>query len=113
MASNANIVVGEYRLEPIPGSEKLAIDVKKAGTKIILTVTGSSNVENVTVSFQADVFNFIGATKLPVRLPFILSRELIEVAPESHKLVSVLFLCITNISAGLLSRSPSQDRQSR
>ena len=74
------------------GNEKLAIDVKKAGTKFILTVTGSSNVENVTVSFSGDVFHFTGeSTALPVRLPFILARELVEMVAEPNKFVD--FFC--------------------
>ena len=94
MVANANVLVGEYRLEPpTPANEKLAIDVKKATNKFILTVTGSSQPENVTVSFQGDMFIFSGTkiggssepTNLPVRLPFLLSRELIEILADSQK----------------------------
>jgi len=89
MGSNANIVLGQYHIEPTPGNEKIAIDVKKSGTKYILSVSGSSNPETVTISFQADMFLVAGTSaSLPVRLPFILGRELIEICPESHKVVA-------------------------
>jgi len=87
LQSNANVFLGEYQLQPTPGSEKLGMDVKKQGTKFVLGITGSSSVETVSISFQADIFLCTGSSQLPARLPFILSRELIEIQPESHKIV--------------------------
>merc|ERR1712110_736756 len=97
MVANANVLVGEYRLEPpSPPNDKLAIDVKKATNKFILTVTGSSQPEMVTVSFQGDMFIFSGTkiggssepTTLPVRLPFLLARDLVEILADSQKIIA-------------------------
>ena len=60
MQSNANVILGQYQLQP-SGNDKISIDVKKKGMKFVLTVTGSNKPENVTVSFQADMFIFNGA----------------------------------------------------
>jgi len=64
--------------------------------KYVLTVTGSNTPETVSVSFQGDMFIFNGVpvgsaapvTSLPVRLPFIVSRELVELSSDSQKIVA-------------------------
>ena len=77
MASNANIVVGEYRLEPTPGSDKLAIDVKKAGTPAFLKRldTNSHQERNNEQKFLIRLIHLIlllwGRMILRPRLPLI------------------------------------------
>jgi len=96
MASNANIILGEYTIQPKPGNDKIAIDVKKAGNQFVLTVFGSSSPETVTVSFKGDMVIFNGVkcgsngpiTSLPVRLPFILAKELVNLSADENKIVA-------------------------
>jgi len=97
LASNANIILGEYTVNP-SGNEKISIDVKKSGNQYILTLTGSTKPEIVTVSFQADMFTFNGVkegtngpvTSLPARLPFILARELITIKADPQKIIATI-----------------------
>ena len=96
---SGSTTIGTYLLPAGSSNPSPNVDVKQANGKFVLTAFASSFDENVTIDYNQDVVSFTFthivsdphprnvSTAQPLRMPFVLSRELFNISGGQNSII--------------------------